>query len=33
MTNKEIKVVRGKDGKVVAEKSYRASTTGSRICR
>lgn len=26
-------VIKDKDGKVVAEKSYRASTTGSRICR
>ena len=26
-------VIKDKDGKVVAEKSYKASTTGSRICR
>ena len=26
-------VIKDKDGKVVAEKSYRASTTGSRVCR
>ena len=26
-------VIKDKDGKVVAEKSYEASTTGSRVCR
>ena len=26
-------VIKDKDGKVVAEKSYKASTVGSRICR
>ena len=26
-------VIKDKDGKVVAEKSYKASTTGSRVCR